>query len=84
MDWRKGEWSEVAPWCRQLVPWVSEGKIDVTYYYHKGREGTMWMIPYKDAALISTPECQITFGAVAIGFTEIRVIRVSIAKQVVI
>lgn len=44
----------------------------------------MWTIPYKDAALISTPECQITFGAVAIGFTEIRVIRVSIAKQVVI
>ena len=74
------EKENVLSWSLGVINSVSP---DVTYYYRKVKDGTVWTFPEDSSDPVPTPRSQIIFSEITVGYTQTRVVRCSISKETV-
>ena len=68
-------------WFLGVINSVSPDSVNVTYYYRKDKDGTVWTFPEDSSDPVPTPRSQIIFSEITVGYTQTRVVRCSISKE---
>ena len=77
------EKENVLSWFLGVINSVSPDSVNVTYYYRKDKDGTVWTFPEDSSDPVPTPRSQIIFSEITVGCTQTRVVRCSISKETV-